>query len=160
MGACGLAIAIAQKMSFVRGLVVENQCSVQRTARRDRTTSFFVSLRTFFEHIRHSLPHRAQRTEMAIESTSEKCLRSVTTVRSQISTVCYRYAIAVWNVWGVRFNWPRRNARMNLTNELGVDMVHVNPYRLSSQLRAAWRAIPPLHCNPTMLVSRKGVGRE
>ena len=28
--------------------------------------------------------------------------------------------------------------------ELGVDMVHVNPYFLSSQLRAAWRALPPL----------------
>ena len=40
VGACGHGIAIAQKMSFVRGQVVENQRSVQRTARRDRTTSF------------------------------------------------------------------------------------------------------------------------
>ena len=40
VGARGHGIAIAQKMSFVRGQVVENQRSVQRTARRDRTTSF------------------------------------------------------------------------------------------------------------------------
>ena len=45
VGARGHGIVIAQKMSFVRGLVVENQRGVQRTARRDRTTSFFVSLR-------------------------------------------------------------------------------------------------------------------
>jgi hypothetical protein len=47
VGACGLAIAIAQKMSFVRGQVVENQRSVQRTARRDRTTSFLFVLADF-----------------------------------------------------------------------------------------------------------------
>ena len=43
----GMAHAIAQKMSFVRGQVVEDQRSVQRTARRDRTHHFFLSLRTF-----------------------------------------------------------------------------------------------------------------
>ena len=50
VGARGHGIAIAQRMSFVRGQVVENQRSVQRTARRDRTTSFFLSLRTFHAH--------------------------------------------------------------------------------------------------------------
>ena len=34
-------------MSFVRGQVVENQRSVQRTARRDRTTSFIFVLADF-----------------------------------------------------------------------------------------------------------------
>uniref|UniRef100_A0A7S3ET09 Uncharacterized protein n=1 Tax=Haptolina ericina TaxID=156174 RepID=A0A7S3ET09_9EUKA len=42
---------------------------------------------------------------------------------------------------------------------VGVEMVHVNPYLLSSQLRAAWRAIPPLevsllptgHCTSTRI---------
>ena len=32
LGACGLAVTIARKVVFVRGLVVENQRSVQRTA--------------------------------------------------------------------------------------------------------------------------------
>ena len=44
VGARGHGIAIAQKTSFVRGQVVENQRSVQRTARRDRTTSFIFVL--------------------------------------------------------------------------------------------------------------------
>ena len=44
VGACGHGIAIAQKMSIVLGQVVENQRSVQRTVRRDRTTSFLFVL--------------------------------------------------------------------------------------------------------------------
>ena len=47
VGARGHAVAIAQKMVLVRGQVVEDQRSVQRMARRDRTPSF-LSLRTFF----------------------------------------------------------------------------------------------------------------
>ena len=43
MGARGHGIVIAQKMSIVLGQVVENQRSVQRTVRRDRTTSFLFS---------------------------------------------------------------------------------------------------------------------
>ena len=43
----GHAVAIAQKMVLVLGQVVENQRSVQRMARRDRTPSF-LSLRTLF----------------------------------------------------------------------------------------------------------------
>jgi hypothetical protein len=42
MGARGHAVAIAQKMVFLRGQVVENQRSVQRMARRDRTPHMFV----------------------------------------------------------------------------------------------------------------------
>ena len=48
VGACGHAVTIARKIVFVRGQVVENQRSVQRTARRDRTTSFLFVLADFF----------------------------------------------------------------------------------------------------------------
>ena len=51
VGARGHGIVIAQKMSFVRGLVVENQRGVQRTARRDRTTSFLFVLADFFARL-------------------------------------------------------------------------------------------------------------
>jgi hypothetical protein len=51
VGACGHAVAIARKMVFVRGQVVENQRSVQLTARRDYTPPF-LSLRTFVSRIR------------------------------------------------------------------------------------------------------------
>ena len=47
MGARGHGIVIAQKMSIVLGQVVENQRSVQRTVRRDRTTSFLFVLADF-----------------------------------------------------------------------------------------------------------------
>ena len=64
VGARGHGIAIAQKMSFVRGQVVENQRSVQRTARRDRTTSFLFVLADFSEaplmHTRPALSLRHQ----------------------------------------------------------------------------------------------------
>ena len=42
MGARGPAVAIAQRMVFVRDQVVVNQRSVQRTARRDHTPPLFV----------------------------------------------------------------------------------------------------------------------
>jgi hypothetical protein len=48
VGARGPAIAIAQRMVFVRDQVVVNQCSVQRTARRDHTPPFFVLADFFF----------------------------------------------------------------------------------------------------------------
>ena len=48
VGARGHGIVIAQKMSIVLGQVVENQRSVQRTVRRDRTTSFLFVLADFF----------------------------------------------------------------------------------------------------------------
>ena len=47
VGACGHAVANAQTMVFVRGQVVENQRSVQRTARRDYTSPFFVLAECF-----------------------------------------------------------------------------------------------------------------
>ena len=47
VGARGHGIVIAQKMSIVLGQVVENQRSVQRTVRRDRTTSFLFVLADF-----------------------------------------------------------------------------------------------------------------
>ena len=47
MGARGHGIVIAQKMSIVLGQVVEDQRSVQRTVRRDRTTSFLFVLADF-----------------------------------------------------------------------------------------------------------------
>jgi hypothetical protein len=49
VGARGHGIVIAQKMSIVLGQVVENQRSVQRTVRRDRTTSFLFVLADFFD---------------------------------------------------------------------------------------------------------------
>jgi hypothetical protein len=45
-------------MSFVRGQVVENQRSVQRTARRDRTTSFFCPCGLFLPGM--GIDHRAK----------------------------------------------------------------------------------------------------
>jgi len=48
VGARGHGIAVAQRMSFVRGQVVENQRSVQRTARRDHNTPFSFVLEDFF----------------------------------------------------------------------------------------------------------------
>ena len=50
MGARGHGIVIAQKMSIVLGQVVEDQRSVQRTVRRDRTTSFLFVLADYFAH--------------------------------------------------------------------------------------------------------------
>ena len=49
VGARGPAVAIAQKMVFVRGQVVVNQHSVQHTARRDHTPPFVV-IADFFVH--------------------------------------------------------------------------------------------------------------
>ena len=64
MGARGHGIVIAQKMSIVLGQVVENQRSVQRTVRRDRTTSFLFVLADFLIHVvstAHAVRNRALR---------------------------------------------------------------------------------------------------
>ena len=49
VGARGHWVTLAQRMSPSRGRVVENQRSVQRTARRDHTTPFSFVLAEFFE---------------------------------------------------------------------------------------------------------------
>ena len=50
VGERGHGVAIAQKTSIARGLVVENQRSVERTTARRRHPIFLLGLRIFIQH--------------------------------------------------------------------------------------------------------------